>query len=72
MEKDNEKKLSFEQALTNLEKIVAEVEQGNVPLEKSLEKYARGMELIKHCREILDQAEKQIETIIGTTEKEDA
>ncbi|MCF7956905.1 MAG: exodeoxyribonuclease VII small subunit [Phycisphaerae bacterium] len=63
MDKENEEKLSFEQALTNLETIVAEVERGDVPLEKSLAKYARGMELIKHCRAILDQAEKQIETI---------
>ncbi len=71
MTKENQEKLSFEQALANLEDIVTEVEQGDVPLEKSLEKYAKGMGLIKHCREILDQAEKKIETI-SKAEKEEA
>ena len=55
--------LSFEQALRNLEKIVSQVEQGQIGLEDSIEKYEQGMSLIKHCRSILEQCEKRIETI---------
>ena len=63
MAKQTEKKQTFEAALAELEKIVEKVEQGEIGLEESIEKYAQGMQLIKHCREILDQAEKRIETI---------
>ena len=63
MAKQSEKKQTFEQALSELEKIVEKVEQGEIGLEESIEKYAQGMKLITHCREILDQAEKRIETI---------
>jgi len=63
MAKQTEKKQTFEQALAELEKIVEKVEQGEIGLEESIEKYAQGMQLIKHCRGILDQAEKRIETI---------
>lgn len=56
-------KQTFEQALEELEKIVAQVEQGEIGLEESIDKYEQGMKLIKHCRAILSQAEKRIETI---------
>ncbi len=60
---DNQKELTFEQALAELEKIVADVEQGKISLEESIVRYERGMKLISHCREVLDSAEKRIETI---------
>lgn len=63
MAKQNEKKQTFEEALAELETIVEKVEQGEIGLEESIEKYAQGMKLITHCRDILDQAEKRIETI---------
>jgi exodeoxyribonuclease VII small subunit len=59
----DEKKLSFEDALAQLEKIVSDVEQEKISLELSIDKYAHGMKLIKYCRDILDQAEKKIELI---------
>ena len=58
-----EKKLTFEQALAQLEKIVGDIEQAEVGLEESIDKYEEGMKIIKHCRAILEQAEKRIETI---------
>jgi exodeoxyribonuclease VII small subunit len=61
--KNDEQKQTFEQALAELEKIVSEVEQGRVGLEQSIEKYEKGMTLIKYCRDILTAAEKRIETI---------
>ena len=57
------KKQTFEQALAELEGIVNEVEQGKIGLEESIDKYEQGMKLIKHCRGILEAAEKRIETI---------
>jgi exodeoxyribonuclease VII small subunit len=63
MAKENEKKKTFEEALGELEKIVADVETGEIGLEESIDQYEAGMKLIKHCRGILDQAEKRIETI---------
>ena len=56
-------KLSFEEAIKELTSIVAQVEQGQIPLQDSLRQYEKGMALIKHCRTILQQAEKRIEKI---------
>jgi len=54
---------SFEDALAELEKILSDIEGGEVPLEESLVKYERGQFLIQHCRGVLSKAEKQIETL---------
>ncbi|WP_428938546.1 exodeoxyribonuclease VII small subunit [Fontivita pretiosa] len=54
---------SFEEALAELEQILAEIESGSVGLEQSLIKYQRGSFLIQHCRAILNRAEKQIELL---------
>jgi exodeoxyribonuclease VII small subunit len=54
---------SFEDALTELEQILAEIEGGQVPLEESLVKYERGNFLIQHCRGVLSAAEQQIELL---------
>ena len=56
-------KLSFEQAIKELTSIVGRIEQGEIPLADSLEQYEKGMALIKHCRDILQKAEKRIEKI---------
>ncbi len=62
-------KMSFEDAIKELTSIVGKIEQGQVPLQDSLEQYEKGMALIKHCRTILQKAEKRIEKI---TEEKDA
>jgi len=64
-------KLSFEQAIKELTGIVTQVEQGQIPLADSLQQYERGMALIKHCREILQKAEKRIEKISREEQSED-
>ena len=56
-------KLSFEVAISQLTDIVSKIEQGQVPLQQSLEQYEKGMKLIQHCRGILEKAEKKIEKI---------
>ena len=55
--------LNFEQALAELEKIVSSLEQGNVPLEQSIEIYGRGEALKKHCQSLLKAAEDRVEKI---------
>ena len=57
------KKLSFEQALERIEEIVSEIEDGSVPLEESIEKYAEGTKLIDYCRTVLGKAEKKIQLL---------
>jgi exodeoxyribonuclease VII small subunit len=64
-------KMSFEDAIKELTGIVGKIEQGQIPLQDSLEQYERGMALIKHCRGILQQAEKRIEKIAGEEETGD-
>jgi len=56
-------KLGFEEAIKQLGSIVSRIEQGQIPLQRSLEQYEKGMALIKHCREILGKAEERIEKI---------
>ena len=56
-------KLSFEEAIKSLTEIVSKIETGQIPLQQSIEQYEKGMALIKHCRAILQKAEKRIEKI---------
>ncbi|MBN2018692.1 MAG: exodeoxyribonuclease VII small subunit [Sedimentisphaerales bacterium] len=56
-------KLTFEQAIKELTAIVGKIEQGEIALQDSLQQYEKGMALIKHCRKILQEAEKRIEKI---------
>jgi exodeoxyribonuclease VII small subunit len=64
--------LSFEQAIEQLNQIVSRIEQGQVPLQESLEQYEKGMTLIQHCRGILQDAEKRIEQISAQNESASA
>ena len=62
--------LNFEKAIEELSGIVENIESGQTPLQSSIEQYEKGMELIKHCREILQTAEKKIEKIAQEKNKE--
>ena len=61
--------LGFEEAINKLTDIVGRIEQGQIPLQDSLQQYERGMALIKHCRQILQKAEKRIEKISGSEDR---
>lgn len=54
------KSLKFEEAIEQLEAIIAGIESGDVGLEQSLAEYEKGMKLIQQCRGILGRAEKRI------------
>lgn len=56
--------LSFEQALAELEKIVAELESGQAALERSIEVYERGAALKAHCEKKLEAARLRVEKIV--------
>lgn len=60
---DDVKALGFEAALEELEKIVGQLEKGQVPLEESIRIYERGEALRRHCDTLLKQAEAKIEKI---------
>ncbi len=72
-------KLSFEEALAQLEKVVTQLDSGDVPLEKSIELYERGAKLKTHCDAKLKAAEEKVALITldakgrptGTTPAED-
>jgi exodeoxyribonuclease VII small subunit len=55
--------LSFEAALAELERVVSQLESGDVPLEESIALYARGAELRTHCEDKLKAAEARVTEI---------
>lgn len=59
----SKKKLTFEEALKQLEAIAEQIEKGQVGLEESIGKYEEGMGLVKYCRDVLTQAELRIQKL---------
>lgn len=57
--------LSFEKALAELERIVAQMEGGTLPLEQALAAHKRGLELAKFCHEKLEAAQQQVQVLEG-------
>ena len=55
---------SFESSLEELERIVRELEQGELPLERSLELFEQGVKLSRECQDRLTQAERRIEILM--------
>ena len=53
----------FEAAIAELESIVKKLEEGDLPLEKSLEFYERGVQLSRFCHARLEEAERRIEIL---------
>lgn len=60
---DDIKTMSFEKALAALEKIVDDLERGDVPLDESIRIYERGEALKAHCEALLKSAEDKVEKI---------
>lgn len=64
MKNNDQQTKSFEASLEALEQIVHELEQGDLPLEKSLELFEQGIGLSRQCQERLSQAERRIEILL--------
>jgi exodeoxyribonuclease VII small subunit len=56
---------SFEEAMTELEQLVAQMEAGELPLEASVAAYKRGSELVKYCASQLDKVDSQVRVLEG-------
>jgi exodeoxyribonuclease VII small subunit len=59
---------TFESQLAALEKIVRELERGDLPLEESLRLFEQGVRLSRECQERLNQAERRIEVLLRDAE----
>ncbi len=64
MKKAEAQNQNFEASLASLEKIVRELERGELPLEQSLELFERGVRLSRQCQERLQEAERRIEVLL--------
>ncbi|HHP7235671.1 MAG TPA: exodeoxyribonuclease VII small subunit [Desulfobacterales bacterium] len=67
--------MTFEKAMASLEKIVQELESGDLPLEKALGKFEEGVRLTRLCSKKLDETEKKINILMqdedGTVRKQE-
>ena len=59
----NEKEISFEEAISELQSVVDRLEAGKVALEESLALYERGVALVKICNERLDAAQQRVSAV---------
>lgn len=59
----NESTLNYEQAFSELEQIVGQMESGQMPLEASLAAYKRGNQLLEFCQKSLAEVEQQIKIL---------
>lgn len=56
-------RLSYEEALAELEALVAGLESGQWPLDRMLQAYQRGARLLQHCRDRLQAVEQQVQVL---------
>ena len=66
-----QKKPGFEEQLEQLEAVIAELEQGDMPLDKSIEEYRRGVELTRALKAQLEGARRQL-ALLDADEEEKA
>lgn len=65
MSKDNElSDNSFEDTMQELEQLVAEMEQGDIPLEQALAKFERGISLARNSQKMLKAAEQRVQILM--------
>jgi len=62
-------KASFETGLQELEQIVKEMEGGELPLERAIELFEKGMKLSEACRKQLEEAESRVEILMRRGDK---
>ena len=66
----DKQEIPFDEAMLQLENIVRQLEQGDVPLENAIELYQKGMELSKLCSDKLQSAEKQLVSFMDENKEE--
>jgi len=65
-----EQKTSFEAAMQELEEIVVEMEKGDIPLEDSLKKFERGIQLARQSQQQLKAAEQKVQILMQSNGNE--
>jgi exodeoxyribonuclease VII small subunit len=60
----SEKKINLEKSLATLEKIVEELESGELPLEKAMKKFEEGIKLTRGCQSALKDAQQKVEILL--------
>ncbi|MBM3766815.1 MAG: exodeoxyribonuclease VII small subunit [Acidobacteria bacterium] len=63
---------SFEKGLSELESVVKELESGDLPLEKAIQVFERGVGLSERCRKELEAAETRVEVLVRRGDKIEA
>lgn len=63
---------SFEESLSELEATVKQLESGDLPLEKALEYFEKGVALSEQCRRQLEEAESKVEILLKKKDKVEA
>ena len=58
------KKLNLEKSLADLEQLVEELESGDLPLEKAMQKFEEGIKLTRNCQAALKDAEQKVEILL--------
>ena len=65
MANNDDEQPDFEAALGELEELVRKLESGDLPLDASLEEFKRGVELTRHCQDVLDKAQLSVEQLMN-------
>jgi exodeoxyribonuclease VII small subunit len=62
-------KLKYEEAMQELEHVLADLENGSLELDAMLQRFELGKELLTHCQELLDKAELRVHEVNQNSEK---
>lgn len=62
----------FENALKELESLVEQLESGELNLDQSLDRFKRGVELTRHCQDVLDKAQQTVEQLLNPDDESSA
>lgn len=63
----NKKSLNLEKSLADLEALVEELENGDLPLDKAMKKFEEGIKLTRGCQAALKEAEQKVEILLKST-----
>ena len=71
MSEEQKQPLDFESALSELESLVARMEEGDMPLEEALKQFERGISLTRDCQRALREAEQKVDLLMEKAGSED-
>ena len=70
MSKKTKAEPDFEKTLAELEKLVVNLEEGDLSLDESLSGFKQGIELTRQCQSVLDNAQQTVEQLLDTEDEE--